>query len=115
MVCLLAVACSKEKSDEKRPSLAGTKWELYSEAMAIVGSPYHRMEFTTDTDGASYFLDKNKAVRGSISSFTYTFDGETVIVIDGKGKKEKYAYKSVALVFIMDNGKENTDATYLKI
>lgn len=106
---IIICACSKDDKVESISTLAGTKWERYSPALALLERPYEQLEFLTDVKGIHYILDENKNVAWQ-EDFTYAIDDGTRIgILYGTVTAlEQYRYKGDKLVYLKDDGTEST-------
>ena len=116
LAVIIALSCTKDEKVEPITTLAGTKWERYNPALALLERPYEQLEFTTDVKGVHYLLDENKTVIGQ-EDFTYAIDDNTRVgILYGTITViEQYRYKGKTLVLIKDDGTENKTYTYKRV
>ena len=116
LAVIIALSCTKDEKVEPITTLAGTKWERYNPALALLERPYEQLEFTTDVKGVHHLLDENKTVIGQ-EDFTYAIDDNTRVgILYGTITViEQYRYKGKTLVLIKDDGTENKTYTYKRV
>lgn len=116
-VIALLVGCEKAERGSDN-FLVGTSYQTdgYAPLMgSLFGYIYNVFEFSTDSEGISYWTNADGVQKGTDGAFTYVLDYPNLSVTSD-GETTKYVFKDKrTFVYLKDDGTQNTMITYYKM